>query len=286
MPVLILGESGVGKEFIAHLVHERSSRATGAFVPVNCACFAGNLELANSDLFGHRKGAFTGANEDRKGKLVEANGGILFLDELGELPLEVQAKLLRVLEDGAVTPVGEDMPAVTVNVRVLAATNRNLSQMVSQGRFRQDLFYRLNTLRIEAPPLRDHLQDIPAIAAKTLADIAPGCPARKLSHDDLGLLAGYSWPGNVRQLIQTLRRWICLDEPLADVIAEERRNNTHADTPAETGMFNPRSAGQVQPLADISRQYAQHALKLHGGNISATARALGVAINTLKKHTR
>ncbi len=285
-PVLILGESGVGKEFIAHLVHERSARSTEAFVPVNCACFAGNLGLADSELFGHRKGAFTGANEDRKGKLVEANGGILFLDELGELPLEVQAKLLRVIEDGSITPVGADRPTARIDVRVLAATNRNLAEMVNQGRFRQDLFYRLNTLRIEAPPLRDHIEDLPAIAAKTLAELAPPYAGRKLSSEDLRLLAGYDWPGNVRQLIQTLKRWAYLKEPLNDLIEEERRCADFGRQAATANPLCPLSPGQVQPLEEVRRQYAQRALELYGGNNAATARALKIAVNTLKSLIR
>ena len=282
--VLINGETGTGKEWVAHLVHERSARATEAFVPINCATFIGSGDLANSELFGHMKGAFTGATTERKGKLVTANRGILFLDELGELPPEVQAKLLRVIDDGEVIPVGADRATAKVNVRVVAATNRDLPKMVREGRFREDLFHRLNVLRIPVPPLRDHSHDIPQIAAKTLAEIPPEYRARRLTRDDMRLLREYSWPGNVRQLIQLLKRWAYLGLPLAQLVAEERQLALSVGTgAAQTRGLLPHTQGDIKPLNEVRREYAQRALELHDGNITAAAKGLGIAVNTLKK---
>ncbi len=174
-PVLITGESGVGKEYVAHLVHQRSSRATGPLVAVNCALFAGNGALANSTLFGHVRGAFTGALHDRDGAFVSADSGMLFLDELAELPHDVQAKLLRVLEDGWVTPEGSDRPRRT-DVRVIGATNRELPAMVRAGEFRADLFHRLDVLHVRVPPLREHLTDVNAIVEQVLPTLRAGSP--------------------------------------------------------------------------------------------------------------
>jgi len=282
--VLILGESGVGKEWVAHLIHERSTRATEAFVPINCATFTGSLELANSELFGHRKGAFTGATEDRRGKLISADGGILFLDELGELPVEVQAKLLRVLEDGEVMPVGADRPAAKVDVRVVAATSRDLPAMVREGRFRNDLFHRLNVLRIHVPPLREHPHDIREIAHKTLAELPPEYRRRRLRRDDLRLLREFDWPGNVRQLIRVLKEWAYMGAPLSEVLEEERRFGL--SVPPGEGLAEgllPNSREDIRLLLEVRRKYALRALELHDGNLTATAKSLGVAINTLKK---
>jgi len=285
--VLIFGETGVGKECVAHLLHERSSRAMGPFVPVNCAIFAGNVELVNSALFGHKKGAFTGATSDRAGKLLAANGGILFVDELGELPLEVQAKLLRVLEDGDIIPVGSDRPTGKVNVRIVAATNRDIPQMIREGKFREDLFHRLSVLRIHVPPLREHSHDIRQIAERTLKGLATSYHVPNLTGKDIRLLREYEWPGNVRQLIQVLKRWTCLGGPLSETLAEERELGLTVNRGISTrsGML-PTTRGDVRPLEEIRREYATHALDLHDGNITATAKALGIAVNTLKKLVR
>jgi len=282
--LLITGETGTGKEWVAHLVHERSSRATEAFVPINCATFTGSIELANSELFGHVKGAFTGATNARKGKLITADRGILFLDELGELPPEVQAKLLRVIEDGEVIPVGADRYTAKVDVRVVAATNRDLPKMVKEGRFREDLFYRLNVLRIDVPPLREHLHDICEIAANVLAEMPGKHAGNTLTRTDNQMLRDYGWPGNVRQLIHLLKRWVYLDLPLDQVLAEERRHYSSggSDSARQNGLL-PQTKENIRPLLEVRREYARRALDLHDGNISATARCLGVAVNTLKK---
>jgi DNA-binding NtrC family response regulator len=273
--VLIIGESGVGKEYVAHLIHERSERARGPMVPVNCGLFAGNSALANSTLFGHVKGAFTGAVSDREGA---------FVAELAELPLEVQAKLLRVIEDGWVMPEGADRPR-KVDVRVLAATNRHLPDMIREGSFRADLYHRLDTLAIRVPPLREHLDDLEEIVARVLPDIVPGDVPPSVSQSDLSALEQYDWPGNVRQLIKVLRRSAYLGVPISRVVRDEADLGPLAPgaSPSPTPLW-PAGADDVLPIRDVRRTYAQRALDLHDGNLTATARALGVALNTLKSY--
>lgn len=281
--VLVLGESGVGKEHVAHLIHERGARATEPFVVVNCAQFAGNVGLANSALFGHRKGAYTGATEDRKGVFREASGGVLFLDELGELPLEAQGKLLRVLEDDMVTGEGCDRP-VKVDTRVIAATNSDLPAMIRQGRFRADLFHRLAALRILAPPLRERPEDIDVIVNRALDDWAAKGVSRKLSRHERNLLRSCDWPGNVRQLLGVLRRAVQLEFPVAEVLEEERALGSLEPESAtvDSDCLLPRTVEGIQSIEEIQREYARRALELHGGNYRATARALKIAVNTLR----
>ena len=281
-PVLILGESGVGKEHVAHLIHQRGRRATEPFLAVNCAVFAGNFGLANSTLFGHKRGAFTGAVADREGAFVAANGGVLFLDELAELPLEVQAKLLRVVEDREIIPEGADRPTCEADVQVIAATGRDLPAMIRRTRFRADLFYRLSALRITVPPLRDRPDDIDAIIDQTLAELAEeGCPRKLTSHERRRLHA-YDWPGNVRQLIQVLRRAGYLGLGVAAVLAEERRLGLHVHEEEADTDWSPGCAEEVLRFDEVRRRYAQRALSACGGSLQAAARALGVSVNTLK----
>ena len=277
--MLITGESGVGKEYVAHLIHEGSARAMEPMTPVNCALFAGNAGLANSVLFGHRKGAFTGAAKDRDGAFVAADGGTLFLDEVGELPAAVQAKFLRVLEDGWVTPEGADKPVRQVDVRIIAATNRDLACAIRAGQFRADLYHRLDTLRIDVPPLREHIEDLRPIVAG-VGDLA---------EQDIGRLESYDWPGNVRQLFKVLRRAACLDMSVADAIEQERRLG--ALTPVEVGEGGERSllpnvADDLRPLRDVQRDYALRALELCDGVYAAAARRLDIAINTLRSYAK
>lgn len=209
IPVLILGESGVGKEVIARAIHGESERAHRPIVAVNCGAIPENL--VESILFGHEKGAFTGAHDRHKGKFQEADGGTLFLDEVGELPLDVQVKLLRALQESEVDPVGSKMP-VKVDVRIVAATNKDLARLVAEGRFREDLYYRLNVFPIDAPPLRERKEDIPALVkhfvgrfnaeeGKRIIGAAPGT---------LALLQAWDWPGNVRQLENAIFRAMVL----------------------------------------------------------------------------
>jgi len=287
-PVLISGESGVGKEYVAHLIHERSRRASGPLVPVNCAVFSGNAALANSVLFGHVKGAFTGAVNNRDGAFVTANSGILFLDEVGELSSEIQAKLLRVLEDGWATPEGSDQPR-KVDVRVIAATNRHLPALIYKGGFRADLYHRLDVLLIRVPALREHLDDIPTITDQLLPTLTEGQPARSLKPGEIECLQTYDWPGNVRQLIKVLKQAIYLGWSIPNVIEEERLLGRLApceDEPAQTRGFLPGAAGEIRPLREVQREYAARALELNNGNYTATARMLGIATNTLRAYLK
>ena len=282
-PVLIVGESGTGKELVANLIHERSRRATEPLVTINCARFAGNVGLANSVLFGHVKGAFTGAVADRKGAFVEASGGTLFLDELGELPLEVQAKMLRVLEDMAVTPEGADEAITNVDVLVVAATNRDLPAMIRRGEFRADLFHRLSTLRIHLPPLRDRPEDFDGIVTKTLGQLADKGWKRELTEQDRDCLGEYHWPGNIRQLIKVIKRAVYLNMEIVEVIEEERCLGSlepEVESVARAA-FLPRTVDEVRPLDEIRNVYARHALSLYRGNVHATARALEITDRTL-----
>lgn len=285
-PVLISGESGVGKEHVANLIHERSTRSTNPLVTVNCALYAGSGSLANSDLFGHKKGAFTGALEDRRGRFAEADGGILFLDEIGDLPLDVQAKLLRVLEDGRVTPLGAEQVERVVNVRVLAATNRDLPGMIRSGAFRADLYHRLATLRVEVPPLRERREDIRLIVEQRLVLLEQEGCNRHFGKADYEALEAYPWPGNVRQLIKVVDRAVLLDEPLSTAIEEERALGDLVPVGDKASAHGeallPASRGEVRRMEEIQRLYAARAFELHDRNCTAAAKALGIAANTLR----
>ncbi|MHB1863364.1 MAG: sigma-54-dependent transcriptional regulator [Gemmatimonadaceae bacterium] len=207
--VLITGENGTGKELVARAIHQRSARALKPFVEVNCAAIPG--ELIESELFGHLKGSFTGATSDRAGKFEQANGGTLFLDEVGDMSLAAQAKVLRVLQDGVITRIGGAKP-VSVDVRVLAATNKNLDDEIAAGRFREDLFYRLHVVPILVPPLRERREDIPLLVAHFVDVLTQreGVPPRTISTDAVDRLASRDWPGNVRELRNTIERLLIL----------------------------------------------------------------------------
>ncbi|MBA4209876.1 MAG: sigma-54-dependent Fis family transcriptional regulator [Parvibaculum sp.] len=209
IPILIEGESGVGKEVIAAAIQGESERRGKPFVTVNCGAIPENL--VESILFGHEKGAFTGAADKHAGKFQEASGGTLFLDEIGELPLDIQVKLLRALQEGEVDPVGSKKP-VKVDIRLISATNRDMLQMVKEGRFREDLYYRLNVFPIHVPPLRERKEDIPDLVAHFIRRLAAeeGKPVVGISRDALGMLCTYEWPGNVRQIENTVFRAIVL----------------------------------------------------------------------------
>jgi len=201
VPVLVWGETGTGKELVAQALHARSRRAKKTFLAENCAAVAATL--LESELFGHKKGAFTHAFADRPGHFVTANGGTLFLDEIGDMPLEMQSKLLRVLETGELRPVGSNQ-TVRVDVRIVAASHRDLAAMVNERRFREDLFYRLNVIKIVLPPLRERAGDVALLTRFFLAKFAP--PGVVLAPEALAALEAHSWPGNVRQLENELRR--------------------------------------------------------------------------------
>jgi DNA-binding NtrC family response regulator len=265
--VLIHGETGSGKEVAARMIHLHSDRRQAPFVPVNCAALP--HELAESELFGHRRGAFTGADRDHRGLVLAASGGTLFLDEVGDLPLETQAKFLRLLESGEARRVGDTEPYRT-DVRVVAATNRDLRRDAASGRFRQDLYYRLSAFEIRLPALREIRQDIPVIAEHLLGSIAvPRSSAVRFSETALRALMGYDWPGNVRELRNVVER--------AKILCDgEEVGPEHLNLPAP-----PEPQEMPTRIADAEWQMIQQALRKHGGNKTAAARELGISLRTL-----
>jgi transcriptional regulator with GAF, ATPase, and Fis domain len=275
-PVLIEGESGTGKEMVARALHKQSARAKGLLVPVNCGAIPEGL--LETELFGHERGAFTGAVKEHRGRFALADGGTLFLDEIGELNLAMQVKLLRVLEDGAITRIGGDVTR-HVDVRVICATNRNLEREVAAGRFRADLFYRLSVLPIAVPPLREHAEDIPLLAEHILDTLANegrcSRPRARVSDEARALLLAHDWPGNIRELENTLR--YASVKAHGDVILPGHlprvvRAGKHACAPEAFAVAQPR-------LLDRSR--VLDALERSGGNKSKAARLLGVGRATL-----
>ena len=294
--VLVTGESGTGKELVARALHAAGPRARRAFVALNCAALP--AELAEAELFGHVRGAFTGAVHDRAGLFEAADGGTLFLDEVGDMPPALQAKLLRVLESGEVTRVGATRP-VAVDVRVVAATHRPLDALVAEGRFRDDLRYRLTVLTVALPPLRDRREDVPALAAHFLAHFAErhGVPARPLADDARRALLAHDWPGNVRELRNALERALLLADgdaiTAADLPAAVTAAGAASGVPGQAGpALRPAEAAVAElPWADARRRAAEAfdraflaaALERQGGNVSAAARAVGVHRQTLQK---
>ncbi len=281
--VIVTGQSGVGKEYVARLIHEASSRSMGPIVTVNCATFESNESLANSVLFGHVRGAFTGAVQERKGAFIAADGGVLFLDELGDMPPSVQGKFLRVIEDGWVTPVGLDMPVKQADVRVVAATNRNLPRMVKKGEFREDLFHRLDILRLRVPALKDHPEDIGYIAEHLLRVLGSLAPNESLSEKQKAALEAYDWPGNVRQLRKILKRSMLLGASFEEVITEERDFLRPAH---ENDNLLPTGVGDIKDIREIQQKYAKAAYCINGNRMADTARRLHISANTLKKYLR
>ncbi|HKJ71916.1 MAG TPA: sigma-54 dependent transcriptional regulator [Gammaproteobacteria bacterium] len=283
--VLVLGETGTGKELLGRALHAESPRREGPFVPVNCAALPEGV--AESQLFGHRKGAFTGAVADSEGLVGAAGGGTLFLDEVGELDAAVQTKLLRFLEAGTYQRVGEAAER-RADVRVVAATNRDLGAEVAAGRFREDLFYRLYVVPVELPPLRQRPGDVRRLAGRFLADLAAehGVAAPAFAEDALARLAAYPWPGNVRELRNLCRRLVIL-LPGTTIAASNLPGEVAGGgaAPSGPGLTLPERGVRLDELeADFIRQ----ALARTGGNRSRAARLLGVTRDTLlyriKKH--
>jgi DNA-binding NtrC family response regulator len=264
--VLLLGESGVGKEVAARALHQMSPRAARPFVPVNCA--AVSAELIESELFGHVRGAFTGATDNRNGLFYYASGGTLFLDEIGDLPLGLQTKLLRVLEERSIRPVGSSRE-VPVDVRVVAATNRDLRAEVEAGRFREDLFYRLEVLTLAIPPLRQRREDVPVLAAHFSALLAArlGLPALPITPAVAARLSAYAWPGNVRELRNLVERSLILG----------------AFPDAEAAVGNHRGEPLPVTLVDVARRHILAVLEQCGGNKTRAAALLGVSRKTLER---
>jgi len=284
LPVLVLGETGAGKELVARAVHDASARAGGPFIAENCGAIADGV-LA-SELFGHEAAAFTGAAARHRGLFEQASGGTIFLDEVGELPAQVQAMLLRVLQERTVRRVGGE-EAVPVDVRVVAATHRDLEQMVQSGRFREDLYYRLRGATLGVPPLRDRISDLPAMIEAFLREATIRGRARKLpvTPEAMRLLAAYAWPGNVRELRSEVHRWavFCDDEVTPADLAPEIRQSAAARPPQRPAPVRPRVTTLAAAVRDAEHAAITATLAAHAGNLSQTARALGIERNTLKR---
>jgi DNA-binding NtrC family response regulator len=311
IPVLLEGESGVGKELVARAIQGASERRGRAFVTVNCGAIPDNL--VESILFGHEKGSFTGATEKHVGKFVEANGGTLFLDEVGELPLEAQVKLLRAIQEGEVDPVG-GRRSVKVDIRLISATNQNLIEAVKQGRFREDLFYRLNVFPILVPPLRSRREDIPELVRRFVARFAAeeGKRIRGVSPEAVALLTRYTWPGNVRQLENAVFRAVVLCDADELTVAEFPQIAAQVDgfdvrvpaapaplpepavysgwepqAPAPVVLRDPGSMqllddlGDVRALADLEADVIRFALEHYRGHMTEVSRRLGIGRSTL-----
>jgi DNA-binding NtrC family response regulator len=310
IPILVLGESGVGKELIARALHGGSDRAGKPFVAVNCGALPENL--VESILFGHEKGSFTGATDKHMGKFQEATGGTLFLDEVGELPLDMQVKLLRAVQEGEIDPVGSKRP-VKVDVRIVSATNRDLAQQVAEGRFREDLYYRLNVFPIEAPSLRERREDIPALVEHFVSrfNVEEGKRVVGATPETMALLAGHDWPGNVRQLENAVYRAIVLADapylqpydfpavsglkaPPPEALAAApvkaapvpSAEQLLQDLPLESPVRILDDRGHLRTLEQIERDLIQHAIEIYSGHMSEVARRLGIGRSTLYRKVR
>lgn len=281
--VLIQGESGTGKELVARHIHFSGPRSKKPFVVVNCAAIPDTL--IESELFGHEKGAFTGAESSRPGKFETANEGTIFLDEIGDMRLDSQAKLLRVLQDGVVERIGSTQPR-KVNVRVIAATNQPLSKLVQDGAFRQDLYYRLEVLPVELPPLRRRIHDLPLLISHFRDKLSTrlGRPVPRVGADALEAMRRYRWPGNVRELEHTLEQLFILSD--GDVIHMDDLPEKLRQFVPESGVFTLPAGGIV--LEDLEQDLIRQALQRSGGRIKEAAEMLGLTYKTLqyrlKKH--
>jgi len=279
--VLITGESGTGKELIAAAIHFNSSRRDGPFVQLNCAAITETL--LESELFGHEKGAFTGAERRREGRFHQADGGSLFLDEVSEMPLSMQVKLLRVLQEREFTRVGGDAP-LRVDVRLIAATNRHLPDLIAAGKFREDLFYRLNVVGLIAPPLRERREDIPLLVQHFLETFAQRNrkPIKGVTPQAMDGLIRRSWPGNVRELMNAVERAVVLAR--TDYLPMEDFGLAPAEeAPRERSAFPPIGAAENLALDEIEKATILRALESAGANKSEAARRLGITRRTLHK---
>jgi DNA-binding NtrC family response regulator len=276
LTVLVTGESGTGKDLVARAIHAGSPRRANMFLPYNCT--SATRELADSQLFGHRRGSFTGAVADQPGVLRTAVGGTLFLDEIGDLPLDVQPKLLRFLEQGEVLPVGDTRP-LRVDVRVVAATNADLEARVAEGRFREDLFYRLSVIRIPVPPLRERREEIPHLSTFFVREASErlGKPNVRLSQETLDLFDAFDWPGNVRQLRNEVQRAVAMATP-GGLITPDLLSPALVATaaPPDAASRARRRKTLSAAVEDLEREMIEAALERAAGNISETARTLGL----------
>jgi two-component system response regulator HydG len=287
-PVLILGESGTGKELVARSIHANGPNASKPFLPVDCGSLVPTL--IESELFGYVKGAFTGATRSKSGLLASAEGGTVFLDEIGELPLDLQSKLLRALQEKEIRPVGST-ERISINVRVVAATNRDLAQMVERGSFRKDLYYRLNVVNLRIPPLRDRRSDIPLLAAHFLDRMSrENGISYALSDEALHTMMEYEWPGNVRELENSIERACALSSGpvlhLGDLPTQLQNQRLEALRQQQDAKNQPSeqsaAAGPlITPLADLERQAILEALQQLKGDKLLAARLLGIGKTTL-----
>ncbi len=296
LTVLILGESGTGKELVAEAIHQLGHRKSGPFVAVNAAAIP--HDLIESELFGHEKGAFTGAIAQAIGKFEQATGGTLFLDEIGDMPLEAQTRLLRALQSGRIRRVG-GRQEIAVDVRIVAATNRDLAPMIAAGTFREDLFYRLNVVPIELPPLRERRDDIAALSRHFLGQaVGEGLPRRRIDTAAIAALERFPWRGNVRELRNAIYRLalIARDETIEEETVEavlgtpgtsvgETEGRGFAGALEEWMRITPPREGQLyhEALAEFERPLLAYALARTGGNQLRAARLLGINRNTLRK---
>ena len=314
IPILIQGESGVGKEVIARCIQGASERSGRPFVTVNCGAIPENL--VESILFGHEKGAFTGAVSKSPGKFVEADGGTLFLDEVGELPLDIQVKLLRALQEGEVDAIGSRRPT-KVDVRIISATNKDLAQLVEQGYFREDLYYRLNVFPVDMPPLRERKEDIPALTQHLIKRInaSEGTKVTGVTPETATLLSAFDWPGNVRQLENMIFRAVVLCEgdelrpqdfpqlaslmdklpelepvqaevPAREVAASMLSMPVEATDGTSMPVRVTDSGGELRPLEEVERDLIQYAIDFYAGHMSEVARKLGIGRSTLYRKVR
>jgi len=287
LTVLVRGESGTGKELVAQALHSSSQRRDRPFIAVNCAAIS--RELVESELFGHEKGAFTGAQARRVGKFEAADGGTILLDEIGDMPLETQAKVLRVLQERCVERIG-GTASIDVDVRVVAATHRDLEAQVATGGFRQDLYYRLNVVEIELPRLRDRARDVPALVERFLSQLAErlGREKASISAEALAALIRHDWPGNVRQLRNVIERAAVLasgeEVELADLGLELPTDSGGAKAEPEAGI--PFSEAKKKASRAFERGYLLEALRQNGGNVSRTAEAIGMVRQSLQQKVR
>jgi two-component system nitrogen regulation response regulator NtrX len=281
--VLITGENGTGKELVARAIHVQSTRAQAAFIEVNCAAIPS--ELIESELFGHMKGSFTGAVADRAGKFEQAHGGTLFLDEIGDMSLAAQAKVLRVLQDGVVTRIGGSKP-IQVDVRVLAATNKDVEAEIAAGRFREDLFYRVNVVPIHVPPLRERREDIPLLVGHFVAQLTGpgGLAPRAMTDDAVTRLSQLEWPGNVRELRNTIERMLILSSgPRITADDVDRLVGRRADA-SEGGLGSLLDVPTFEEFKHAAeRAYLVAKLRAFDWNVSETARALDMPRSNLYK---
>jgi two-component system nitrogen regulation response regulator NtrX len=280
--VLITGENGTGKELVARALHKHSPRARKTFIEVNCAAIPG--ELIESELFGHMKGSFTGATADRAGKFEQANGGTLFLDEIGDMSLAAQAKVLRVLQDNVITRIG-GARSISVDVRVIAATNKNVEAEIAAGRFREDLYYRLNVVPIHVPSLREHREDIPALVSYFIAVLTEreGIVPRRMAESAMEKLKSFDWPGNVRELRNTVERLLILASG-PEITSRDVERLAGARAADDTGLGNLTQGRTFEEFKDAAeRAYLLGKLREFDWNVSETARAVEMPRSNLYK---